>query len=104
MDRRKSGCTTSRPAVFTQKRSKVCPCFAFAPSVPQSTGPTASGLEVCGRGRIEDHSDGVSAFLGAEPEQFGNPCSRLFCLFGSTQSNVELEHGSEIVVEREAAS
>jgi hypothetical protein len=31
-DRRKSFCTTSGPAVFTQERSKVRPCCAFPPS------------------------------------------------------------------------
>ena len=104
MDRSKLFRTASRPAVFTQEGFQIPPCFAFVPSIPQSSRPAAFGLVVGGRGRVDDHSDGVSAFLAAEPEQFGDERSRLFCLFGSPQLNVELEHGSEIVVEREPAS
>jgi hypothetical protein len=47
------------------------------------------------------HPDAVGAFLLAEAEQLGNAPSRRFCLFPSPQLNIELEHGSEIVVERE---
>jgi|SRR5580704_9159688 hypothetical protein len=39
--------------------------------------------------------------LLSEPEQPGDECSRPFGPFGSPQLNVELKHGSEIVVERE---
>jgi hypothetical protein len=55
-------------------------------------------------GRADDHPDGVITFLVAKLEQFGDARSRLFCLFGSPQLNVELEHNSQIVVEREPAS
>jgi hypothetical protein len=96
--------TSSGPAVLAQERCKVCPCCAFAPNVPQSPGPPALGLVVRGRGRVDDYPDGVSAFLVAESEHFGDEPGRLFCLFGSPQLNVEFEHGSEIVIEREPAS
>jgi hypothetical protein len=86
------------------RRAQICPCSAFAPGVPQCSAPPAFRLVVGCRGRVEDYPDGVSAFLVAEPEQFGDECSRLFCLFGSPQSSIEFEHGSEIVVEREPAS
>jgi hypothetical protein len=94
----------SGPAVITQERPKVCPCFPFAPGVPQGPAPAASGLVVGCRGRVEDHSDGVTAFVVAKPEQPGDECSRPFGPFGSPQLNVELEHDGEIVVEREPAS
>jgi hypothetical protein len=42
--------------------------------------------------------------LLAKPEQLGNASSRRFCLIPSPQLNVELKHGSEIVVEGEPAS
>jgi hypothetical protein len=103
-DRRKLSSAPSRPAIFTQERSKVFPCFAFAPSVAQGPGPAASGLDVCGRGRVDDHPDGVGAILLAKPEQLGNASSRRFCLILSSQTTVELKRGSEIVVEREPAS
>jgi hypothetical protein len=74
------------------------------PSVPQSSGPTAPSLDVGGRGRVDDCSDEVITFLVAKLEQFSDARSRLFCLFGSPQLNVKLEHGREIVVEREPAS
>ena len=74
------------------------------PSVLQCPAPTTFGLDVGSRGRVDDHPDGMSALLGAEPEPFGNESSGFFCLFGSPQLKVELEHGSEIVVEREATS
>jgi hypothetical protein len=95
---------TSRPTVFTQERCKLCPRSAFMPSVLQCPAPTTFGLDVGSRGRVDDHPDGVSAFLAAELEQFDDEPSLLFCLFGSPQLNVELEHGSQIVVEREPAS
>src|SRR6266851_9718069 len=60
MDRSKLGCAPSRPAVLAQERCKVCPCFAFMPSVPQGPGPAAARLEVGGRGRVDDHPDGMS--------------------------------------------
>ncbi len=104
MDRSELFRTTSRPAVFMQERCKVHPCFTFVPGVAQRPGPTAFRLVVRGRGRVDDHPDGMSALLGAEPEPFGNESSGFFCLFGSPQLKVELEHGSEIVVEREATS
>ena len=63
-----------------------------------------SSLEVCGRGRVDDHPDGVAAALLAKLEQLGNAPGRRFCLIPSPQLTVELEHGSEIVVEREPAS
>jgi len=97
-DRRKLLSAPSRPAVFPQERSKVFPCFAFMPGIPQGPAPPAHGLDVCGRGRVDDHPDSVGAFPCAKPEQLGNAPSRRFCLFGSPQLNVELEHGSEIVV------
>src|SRR5271165_2471168 len=62
MDCGELGCTPSRPTVFTQEPSKVCPCFAFAPGVPQRPGPAAFHLDVGGRGRVDNHSDGVSVF------------------------------------------
>jgi hypothetical protein len=93
----------SRPAIFTQERSKVCPCFAFAPGVPQGPAPAAFGLDVRGRGRVDDHPDGVGPVLVAEPGQHGNAPSRRFCFIPSPQLNVEVEHGSKIVVEREPA-
>ena len=96
--------TSGRPAVFTQERPKVFPCPAFAPGVPQGPAPSASGLEVCGRGRVDDHTDGVAAALLAKLKQLGNAPSRRFCLIPSPQLDIELEHGSEIVVEREPAS
>jgi hypothetical protein len=43
----------------------------------------------------------VAAFLVPETKQFGNAPSPRFFLFCSPQLNIELEHGSEIVVERE---
>jgi hypothetical protein len=55
--------TSRRPAVFTQERSKVCPCSALMPGVPQSSGPAALRLVVGAGARVDDHSDGVSAFL-----------------------------------------
>jgi hypothetical protein len=101
MDRSKLASAPSRPAVFPQERPKVFPGFAFAPGVFQSTSPAASGLEVCSRARIYDHPDAVAAFLVPETKQFGNAPSPRFCLFCSPQLNIELEHGSEIVVEHE---
>jgi hypothetical protein len=67
--------TPSTPAVRPQKRSKVFPCFPFAPGVSQGSAPAASGLEVCGRGRVDEHPDGVSPFLIAKPEEFGDESS-----------------------------
>src|SRR5271165_6852601 len=90
--------TTSRAAVFTQEGPQIRPCPTFAPSVAQSPGPAAFGLVVRGRGRVDDHPDGVRAFLVAEPKEFGNESSGPFCLSGSPQLNVELEHGCQIVV------
>jgi hypothetical protein len=96
--------TSRGPAVLAQERWKVGPCFAYAPGVAQSSGPAAFGLVVGTRGRVDNHSDGVSAFLCAKPEQSGDEGSRLFCIFGSPQLNVEFENRGEIVVEREPAS
>jgi 5-enolpyruvylshikimate-3-phosphate synthase len=42
--------------------------------------------------------------LLSEPKQLGDECSRPFGPFGLPQLNVEVKHGSEIVVERESAS
>jgi hypothetical protein len=92
----------SRPAVFPQERFNVCPSFSFLPRILQGPAPAASGLEVCGRGRVDDHPDGVGAFLTAESKQLGNAPSRRVFLIPSPQSNVELKHGSEIGVESEA--
>ena len=103
-DRRKLFSATGRSTVFPQKRSKICPCFPFAPGVPQGSAPAASGLEVCGRGRVDDHPDGMGAILLAKPEQLGDECSRPFGPFGSPQLSIDLKHGSQIVVEREPAS
>jgi hypothetical protein len=104
MDRSELFRASSRPAVLTQERRQFAPCFAFVPSIPQSSRPAAPGLVVGAGGRVDNHSDWVSAFLAAEPKQFDDEGSRLFCLFSSPQLNVELDHGSEIVVEREPAS
>jgi hypothetical protein len=104
MDGSKLFRASSRPAVFTQEPFEVSPFSAFAPGVLQGPGPAALGLVVRGRGRVDDYPDGVSAFLVAESEHFGDEPGRLFCLFGSPQSNVEFEYGSEIVIEREPAS
>jgi len=104
MDRSKLFRTTSRPAVFTQKRRQFAPCPAFAPGVPQSSGPAALGLFLRGRGRVDDYPNRMCPVLLSEPEQLGNTSSHLFCLFASPQSNVELKYGNEIVVEREPAS
>ncbi len=57
-----------------------------------------------GRGRVDDHPDEVRAFLCAKPNQFGDESRRLFCLFCSPQLNVQIEHGGDIVVEREPTS
>jgi hypothetical protein len=93
-----------RPAVLPQERSQIPPCSAFAPSIPQGPAPAASGLEICSRGRIYDHPHGMGAVLLAKPKKLGNAPSRSFCLILSSQSNIELKHDSEIVVEREPAS
>ena len=82
----------------------MCPSFSFLPRILQGPAPAASGLEVCGRGRVDDHPDGVGAFLTAESKQLGNAPSRSFFLIPSPQLNVELKHGSEIGVESEAPS
>jgi hypothetical protein len=97
-------CASGRSTVFLQESFQVSPLSTLMPSVAQSSSPAALGLIIHGRGRIDNHSDWVSAFLAAKPEQFGHTSGRLFCLFGSPQLNVELEHGSQIVVEREPAS
>src|ERR1700732_868331 len=67
-DRRNLPSTPGRPTVFAQERYKVCPCFAFAPGILQSTSPAASGLEVCSRGGVDDRPDGVGALLLAKSE------------------------------------
>jgi hypothetical protein len=72
MDRSELFCTTSRPTVFTQEPFKVRPGFTFVPGVPQSSRPAALGLVVRGRGRADDHPDGVITFLVAKLEQFGD--------------------------------
>ena len=79
-DRRKLSSASGGPTVFPQERSKVCSCFAFLPSVPQGSAPPASGLEICGRGRVDDYPDGVCAVLLAKSEQFANTPSPRFCL------------------------
>src|SRR5271166_3562906 len=78
MDSSELSGTSSRPAVFLQEGSQVIPPPTFAPSISQSSRPAASGLVVCGRGRIDDHSHEVIALFGAKPEQFGDESSRLF--------------------------
>jgi hypothetical protein len=103
-DRPKLAGAPSWPAVLAQERSQILRCFAFMPSVPQGSAPAAFRLVAHGRGRVDDRSDGVPAFLVAETVQLGNAPSRRFCLIPSPQLNVELKHGSEIVVEREPAS
>src|SRR5208337_3096881 len=66
---------SSRPAVLTQESFQIPPCFAFEPSIPQSSRPAALCLVVGGRGRVDNHSDWVSAFLAAKPAQLGNTIS-----------------------------
>jgi hypothetical protein len=103
MDRSELFRASSRPAVLTQEGFKIPPCFAFVPSIPQSSRPTAFRLVVGAGARADNHSDWVSAFLAAEHKQFDDEGSRFLCLF-SPQLNVELEYGCQIVVEREPAS
>jgi hypothetical protein len=100
-NRRELSSTPGRPAIFPQERLKLRPYFPFAPGVPQRPAPAASGLDVCGRGRVDDHPDGTGAVWPAKPEQVGNAPSGGFCLIPSPQLNVELKHGGEIVVEGE---
>jgi hypothetical protein len=78
VDRSKSFRTTSRAAVLTQERSKVCPSFTFTPGVHQCPAPTAPRFVVGGRGRADNHPDGVSSILVADLKEFGDDYSRLF--------------------------
>ena len=83
------------PPFSRKNESKLLPCFAFAPGVPQGPAPAAFGLDIRGRGRVDDHSDGVGAVLLAKPEELRNVLSRRLCLITSPQLNIELKYGSE---------
>jgi hypothetical protein len=92
------------PPFSRRNRLRSVHAFRSRQAYRKALGPAALGLVVGGRGRVDDHSDKVAALLGAELEQLCDDSGGLFCLLCSPQLNVELEHGYQIVVEREPAS
>jgi hypothetical protein len=69
VERCQSGRASRRAAMFLKKCFKALPFSTFMPSVSQRPGPAALGLVVRPRGRVEDHSDQVSAVALARAQQ-----------------------------------